>query len=847
MLQLKNIVKNYVSGDTEVHALKGINLSFRKSEFVSVLGPSGCGKTTMLNIIGGLDKYTSGDLLINGVSTKQYKDGDWDNYRNHSIGFVFQSYNLIPHQTVLGNVELALTLSGVPKKEKRKRAINALERVGLGNQLNKLPNQLSGGQMQRVAIARAIVNDPEIVLADEPTGALDSETSIQVMQLLKEISEDRLVIMVTHNPDLADRYSSRIIRLLDGEVVEDTNPYEAKDGDTTHKKPSKKAAMSIFTAFSLSLKNLFTKKARTILTSFAGSIGIIGIALILSLSSGFQSYIYEVQQDTLSNYPLTINSTNIDMASFLQANGNVGGKEEYPTGDEIHSNSFLGDMFESISDGLEQNDLKSFKAYLEKELEKEENKNKISGVKYIYDFNYNIYTASGDKLNPYEMPPLLKNMLSSAGNAATMYESMMKSVKTWGEMIDNPVLLDSQYDVLEGRWPSAPNELVLAVDKYNSVPDYNLYQMGLKSENELILSVFKMIVRRQAMQAGKELTDAQIEIAAINMMASYNIPYKPEVNDFSFEKVLKTGYKVLLDSDYYEFKQNEEGNDVYCFNNSQEFVAQQLKKAYRLKIVGIVRLKKGVRTGALTSSLSYTSALTEYIIDETNNSAPVIAQKANPENDVTTGKPFASGNTYDANLKNMGVCDKDTPSGISIYPTSFANKDFVIKLIDDYNQGKTTDEQIRYTDYVGVMMESITVIINAITYVLIAFVSISLVVSSIMIGIITYISVLERTKEIGVLRSIGASKRDISRVFNAETVLIGLLSGVLGIAVTILLNVAVVNPIIAHFASITGVAVLPWLGGVILVAISVALTLIAGLIPSGIAARKDPVIALRSE
>ena len=378
MLQLKNIVKNYVSGDTEVHALKGINLSFRKSEFVSILGPSGCGKTTMLNIIGGLDKYTSGDLIINGVSTKQYKDGDWDNYRNHSIGFVFQSYNLIPHQTVLGNVELALTLSGVPKKEKRERATKALERVGLGNQLNKLPNQLSGGQMQRVAIARAIVNDPEIVLADEPTGALDSETSIQVMQLLKEISKDRLVIMVTHNPELADRYSSRIIRLLDGEVIEDTNPYEAKESDTTHKKPSKKAAMSIFTAFSLSLRNLFTKKARTVLTSFAGSIGIIGIALILSLSSGFQSYIYDVQQDTLSNYPLTINSTNIDMASFLQANGNVGDKEEYPTGDEIHSNSFLGDMFESISDGLEQNDLKSFKAYLEKELEKEENKPTIS-------------------------------------------------------------------------------------------------------------------------------------------------------------------------------------------------------------------------------------------------------------------------------------------------------------------------------------------------------------------------------------------------------------------------------------------------------------------------------------
>ncbi|MGN1094744.1 MAG: ABC transporter ATP-binding protein, partial [Candidatus Neoclostridium sp.] len=499
MLELKNIVKDYSTGDATVRALKSVSLSFRKNEFVSVLGPSGCGKTTMLNIIGGLDKYTSGDLIINGVSTKQYKDSDWDNYRNHSVGFVFQSYNLIPHQTVLGNVELALTLSGVPKKEKRLRAKNALIKVGLGDQLNKLPNQLSGGQMQRVAIARAIVNDPEIVLADEPTGALDSETSIQVMELLKEIARDRLVIMVTHNPELADKYSSRIIRLLDGNVIEDTRPFEAKSVSQTPEKPAKKAAMSIFTAFSLSLRNLFTKKARTVLTAFAGSIGIIGIALILSLSSGFQNYIYDVQQDTLSNYPLTVNSTNIDMASFLQANGDVGDKTEYPGDDEMHSNTFLGDMFDSISNGIERNDLKSFKAYLEKKLEDEEFKKKISGVKYSYDFNYNFYTEDGVKLNPYEMPPLLKTMMSAAGNAATMYESMMKSVKTWSEMIDNPALLDAQYDLLGGsRWPVAPDELVLVLDKYNSVPDYNLYQMGFKSENELILSVFKMMVRQKA-------------------------------------------------------------------------------------------------------------------------------------------------------------------------------------------------------------------------------------------------------------------------------------------------------------------------------------------------------------
>lgn len=850
MLELKNIVKDYRTGDSTVRALKSVSLSFRKNEFVSVLGPSGCGKTTMLNIIGGLDKYSEGDLIINGVSTKQYKDGDWDNYRNHSVGFVFQSYNLIPHQTVLGNVELALTLSGVPKKEKRLRAKNALIKVGLGDHLNKLPNQLSGGQMQRVAIARAIVNDPEIVLADEPTGALDSETSIQVMELLKEIARDRLVIMVTHNPELADKYSSRIIRLLDGNVIEDTDPFEAKSADIKPEKPTKKAAMSIFTAFSLSLRNLFTKKARTVLTAFAGSIGIIGIALILSLSSGFQNYIYDVQQDTLSNYPLTVNSTNIDMASFLQASGDVGDKTEYPDDDEMHSNTFLGDMFESISNGIERNDLKSFKAYLEKKLEDEEFKKRISGIKYSYDFNYNFYTEDGVKLNPYEMPPLLKIMMSAAGNAATMYESMMKSVKTWSEMIDNPALLDAQYDLLGGsRWPVAPDEMVLVLDKYNSVPDYNLYQMGFKSENELILSVFKMIVRQKANEAGVTLTDDEIKEEAIKMMKSYKLEVPEEENDFSFEQVLGTVYKLLPDCEYFRQDKNADGKTVYVYDNSEEFVKQALQStnAVTLKIVGIVRLKKNVRTGALTSPLVYTSALTKAIISRTNASAPVVAQKNHPEINVCTGKPFENGESYEGNLQQMGVCELDTPSSISIYPTSFANKDYVIGIIDEYNAGKSTDKQIRYTDYVGTMMESITVIINAITYVLIAFVSISLIVSSIMIGIITYISVLERTKEIGVLRSIGASKRDVSRVFNAETVLIGLFSGLLGILVTVILNVAVINPIIFSLANIANVSALPWLGAIALVVISVLLTLIAGLIPSGIAARKDPVIALRSE
>ena len=837
MLQLKDIKKQYVTGDTTVQALKGINLQFRKNEFVSILGPSGCGKTTMLNIIGGLDKYTSGDLIINGVSTVEYKDADWDNYRNHSIGFVFQSYNLIPHQTVLGNVELALTLSGVGKKEKRERAVKALQQVGLGDQLNKLPNQLSGGQMQRVAIARAIVNDPEIVLADEPTGALDSETSIQVMQLLKQIAKDRLVIMVTHNPNLADKYSSRIVRLLDGQVIEDTNPYEAKDSELEHKKPGKKAAMSIWTAFSLSLRNLFTKKARTILTAFAGSIGIIGIALILSLSSGFQNYIYDVQQDALSNYPLTINSTNVDMASFFQSSGSNQDREEYPDDDTVHSNNFLGDMFNSMTDSIVQNDLKSLKKYLEENIDR----SKISGIQYTYNFNYNIYTEDGYKLNPYEMPDVLKQMLQG-NNMAGLYESMMKSATTWSEMMDNPTLIQSQYDLLEGKWPSSAGEILVVVDRYNSIPDYNLYQMGFKSENELIYSVMEMLARQQLPDASPE----EIKQLAIAMMQSMGIQYEESEENFSFDEILGTKYKVLLDSDYFIEGQNADGQKIYV-QDLEADMTDKLQSAFSLEIVGIVRLRENVSSGALSTPVVYTNALTDYIINATNASAPVAYQRANPDIDVTTGKPFESGRTMDNVLSLMGVADKDTPASISIYPTSFNNKAYVIDVINQYNRDMPDEQKISYTDYMGVLMDSVSIIINAITYVLIAFVSISLVVSSIMIGIITYISVLERTKEIGILRSIGASKRDISRVFNAETVLVGLLAGILGILVTILLNVALINPIIASLAHIYNVASLPLGGALILIIIRVLLTLVAGLIPSGIAARKDPVVALRSE
>ena len=836
MLQLKDIKKQYVTGDTTVQALKGINLQFRKNEFVSILGPSGCGKTTMLNIIGGLDKYTSGDLIINGVSTVEYKDADWDNYRNHSIGFVFQSYNLIPHQTVLGNVELALTLSGVGKKEKRERAVKALQQVGLGDQLNKLPNQLSGGQMQRVAIARAIVNDPEIVLADEPTGALDSETSIQVMQLLKQIAKDRLVIMVTHNPNLADKYSSRIVRLLDGQVIEDTNPYEAKDFELEHKKPGKKAAMSIWTAFSLSLRNLFTKKARTVLTAFAGSIGIIGIALILSLSSGFQNYIYDVQQDSLSNYPLTINSTNVDMASFFQSSGSNQDREEYPDDDTVHSNNFLGDMFNSMTDSIVQNDLKSLKKYLEENIDRD----KISGIQYTYNFNYNIYTEDGYKLNPYEMPDVLKQMLQG-NNMAGLYESMMKSATTWSEMMDNPTLIQSQYDLLEGKWPSSAGEILVVVDRYNSIPDYNLYQMGFKSENELIYSVMEMLARQQLPDASPE----EIKQLAIAMMQSMGIQYEESEENFSFDEILGTKYKVLLDSDYFIEGQNADGQKIYV-QDLEADMTDKLQSAFSLEIVGIVRLRENVSSGALSTPVVYTNALTDYIINATNASAPVAYQRANPDIDVTTGKPFESGRTMDNVLSLMGVADKDTPASISIYPTSFNNKAYVIDVINQYNRDMPDEQKISYTDYMGVLMDSVSIIINAITYVLIAFVSISLVVSSIMIGIITYISVLERTKEIGILRSIGASKRDISRVFNAETVLVGLLAGILGILVTILLNVALINPIIASLAHIYNVASLPLGGALKLIIISVLLTLVAGLIPSGIAARKDPVVALRS-
>ncbi len=898
MLELKDITKHYPIGDSVVEALKGVSLSFRKNEFVSILGPSGCGKTTLLNIIGGLDRYTSGDILINGVSTKLYKDSDWDAYRNHSIGFVFQSYNLIPHQTVLSNVELALTLSGIEPKERKERATKALERVGLGDQCKKLPAQLSGGQMQRVAIARALVNDPEIILADEPTGALDTETSVQVMNLLKDISKDKLVIMVTHNPELAQEYSTRIINLKDGLVKDDSNPiqFTVKDRVSEHEKDQevnvnkdgkrkKKPSMSFLTALSLSLKNLSTKKARTILTSFAGSIGIIGISLILSLSSGFSTYIDNVQRDTLSNYPLSITKTTMSVesfaTSFLESNvGDLG--EKFPEGDQIKPNQMIGGMLSSLSKTYGTNDLVSFKKYIDENSALFEDSDKISAISYAYNFKFDIYQAEGNayrKVNyigpmqnymPDDMPPMVE---AAFAQAYTPFKNMMESSGTWGELIGNNDLIKLQYDKLAGEWPTqeavAEGEawpLVLVVDQYNRIPDYALYMMGLLSDKEVRYIFAEMVYKM--VDNLNETNEAQTKLDE-----QFGADFKPYSNPITFGTLIGKEYNILLSGDYYKGTPTAEldasgvpYNTYSRQGENSEWVKDRLDNhSVKVKISAIVRLKEGTAGGALSQSLYYTPAFSEYLIDRTQ-SLPIVSDqlKYNSEDNGSDGLAIFStipkggvnwmvtADTNDSNhlssvYSAIGMVDKNNPLNISIYPTSFENKDYVIQLINDYNRVQTEDaKKIQYTDYIGMMMSSITDIIDAITYVLIAFVSISLIVSSIMIGVITYISVLERTKEIGVLRAMGASKKDIARVFNAETVIIGFISGMLGIGVTILLNIPI-SLIIELLAGIPGVSALPVSGAITLVIISVLLTLIAGIIPSGMASKKDPVIALRSE
>ena len=853
MLELKNIVKEYVTEDETVRALKGISVKFRKSEFVSVLGPSGCGKTTMLNIVGGLDRYTSGDLVINGKSTKSFTDKDWDTYRNHSVGFVFQSYNLIPHQTVLENVELALTLSGIGAQERKERAIAVLEKVGLKSKINSHPNQLSGGQMQRVAIARALINDPEILLADEPTGALDSKTSVQIMDLLKEISEDRLIIMVTHNPELAEKYSSRIIRLLDGELVGDDKPVsdeeaaeEAKIADNSSRtnKGKAKTSMSFFTALSLSFRNLMTKKARTFLVSFAGSIGIIGIALILSLSSGFQNYIDRVQEDTLSSYPITIMKTTTDYSSILNDMSGKSDKEEYPGGSSIGVNDSFSGMMNAMASATVTNDLPMFKKYLEQNYDKQ----KITAIQYTYDIDFRTYgtnrTSNGKKVRLQSAMDAYMSIIGSISGGGSMSSSAfgrMFSTASWTEAIDNESLLKSQYEVVgKGKWAdfSDPSEVMLVVNKYNEIPDYVLPALGLMDPNELLYPMFRAYLMNMGLSGDrldKQLSD----------MGLYEVKEEDKADkNFDVDSVVGKEFTIMLKSDYYE----KSGDKFVKRSDSDEYVKNYLgsDNALKIRIVGVIRAKQGVATSGFSSNLVYSKALTDKMLAMIGDAPVIRAQQATPDVDVTTGSSFEGTNSYSSNLSSFGYADKDNPASISIYASSFENKDYVISLIDDYNRGKSDREQIKYNDYLGVIMSSVTTIINAISYVLIGFVSVSLIVSSIMIGIITYISVLERIKEIGILRALGASKRDVSNVFNAETLIIGLAAGLLGILVTVLLDIPV-SLVIQSLASIANVAVLPWQGGVILVLISMVLTFVAGLIPSRIASKKDPVIALRSE
>ena len=996
MLELKNICKIYKSGENQVNALRGIDLQFRKSDFVSILGPSGCGKTTMLNIIGGLDHYSEGDLLIDNRSTKNYKDRDWDTYRNHRIGFVFQSYHLIPHQTVLQNVELALTLSGVSKKERRQAAIAALEQVGLKDQLRKKPSQMSGGQMQRVAIARALVNNPDIILADEPTGALDTETSVQVMDILKEISKDRLVIMVTHNPELAETYSTRIIRMLDGVITADTAPLteaelqnlrDVKPEDRGQKKPS----MSIFTSFMLSLKNLITKKGRTALTAFAGSIGIIGIALIFAVSQGTSTYIQYIQEDTLSSYPITLTASTVDMATLMETFMGMGNSQSADHDkDKVYSKSVLVEMINAMNNmETMENDLQSFKTRLETDLADESSSlyNALTGVQYTYDFDLQVYTKSPDGTIVFSdtqtllMDAMRKNMQIDMSAMVDMRNEMAGSmgtqmmnggIKLWNEMLSgmdgsliSPVL-EKQYEVIDGRWPAAYNEIVLVVDENNEIDDLTLYALGLKTEEE-INAIFNAAVTGESLDNTKQ--------------------------SWTYEQLLGLKFRVVLNGDC--FVKEEQTGTYVDLRKTDAGLRYLYDNGIDLKVTGIIRVKEDVGSPMLKGSIGYTKALTEYLVEQSEENAVIADQRNNPTVDIFTGKPFGqnktdltapekaeaftayiaslsqpgkaeaylrilsvpseqqiqqilsrtvanatredmeqvmiqvlmsqmnigqqkaqeyaqmmsldeltemysqmvvmqfraemeaqvrqrmanvpqqqlimmlegamatytqeelaryydevtefSESTIEENLRILGAADLANPATISLYASSFENKDILEAYIAEYNESVEELKQIRYTDYVGLIMSAVTTIIDAITYVLIAFVAISLVVSSIMIGVITLISVQERTKEIGILRALGASKRNVSSLFNAETVIVGLAAGILGVATTYLLCIPI-NAIIQSLTNINNLrAFLPGNVAVILVMVSVVLTLICGLIPARSAAKKDPVVALRTE
>ena len=998
MLKLENIVKVYETGGENVTALRGIDLSFRENEFVAILGHSGCGKTTMLNIIGGLDHYTSGDLIINGRSTRSYKDSDWDTYRNHSIGFVFQSYNLIPHQSVLANVELALTLSGVSKAERRRRAVDALTKVGLGDQIRKRPNQLSGGQMQRVAIARALVNDPDILLADEPTGALDSETSVQVMDLLAEIAKEKLVIMVTHNPELADRYASRIVRLKDGSIVDDTAPFDGVEENAQQSgKKQKKRGMSFFTAFSLSLNNLMTKKGRTILTSFAGSIGIIGIALILSLSNGINSYIDQVQEETLSSYPITIEAESLDMGSMmLSFMGTQQEKleNEQREDDRVYSSTVMFDMMDAMMNAeTKTNNLKDFKKWLD------EDGNPIAElatIRYGYDLAFDIYTEDEDgNIVKSDVMTLMEQAMSSmyGGDYSSYFStmgSMYESMDVWQELLpgENGELIaeqvKNQYDLVHGTWPQKHDEVVLFISGNNEISDLMLYALGYIASDDMNDVLTKM------------MNGETINASAMS---------------WSYDELCATDFKLILPAEYFQYDPVSGGyTDMTGTKAGMDYLYNSSDVGTRLKVVGIARPSEESNSGMVTGAIGYTAALTTYAIAETEKMEIVARQMADPTLDVFLNLPFrtddyveptaqekaekiteyltersaqekadayidmmsqpsdeyvagvvaqqmegmtresieqmivqqyagemgvdaatiagyiaemsdeqlfsqmeeaiaasvreqyaagvaqqmsamsidqlagamdllltgdemtlqymgmapltdaqyvylydnymppvVSESDFEKNMDRLGYVDIASPATINIYATTFSEKDEIAALIEEYNESVEDEDKISYTDYVALLMSSITDIISGISYLLIAFVSISLVVSSIMIGVITLISVQERTKEIGILRAVGASKRDVSRVFNAETMIVGLGAGLVGIIVTLILIVPI-NAILLHFTGIENLkAALPAVGGVALVAISAVLTLVAGLIPSRVAAKKDPVVALRTE
>ncbi len=924
MLEIKNIVKDYETVGNTVHALRGVSIAFRKCELVAILGHSGCGKTTLLNIIGGLDHYTEGDLIINGRSTKQYKSRDWDTYRNHSIGFIFQSYNLIPHQSVLTNVELALTLSGISKNERRKRAAEALAKVGLEDQMYKRPNQMSGGQMQRVAIARALVNDPEILLADEPTGALDTETSVQIMELIKEIAKDRLVIMVTHNPDLANDYATRIVRLVDGEIKSDSDPFDGKEEKTAKTEKSKKTKMSFLTALALSRNNLLTKKGRTFLTSFAGSIGIIGIALILSLSNGVQLYINNVERTTLSSYPVSIQQETVDYTSLMSS---MMGMQEESTEERdpnrVYTSNISTEMMKTMLSEITTNNLAEFKTYLESN--PDNILDSISEIQYSYSPNLYIYTKDlNDKIiqvNPSTVMQAMmgESMADSVTQMTDTYSQILggsdiSGTTVWTELL-NSTMNSEQYDVLAGRFPESWDEVVVMVNQNNEVSDITLYALGLRDQ--------------------QELSDM---MSSVMMGETFDLDTADK--SFSFDELMALDFRMLTASDFFQ----EDGDGYKNMSKDEEFMEEALENAPQIKVVGIIRpCGDSLISTATNGGIGYTHSLTEYMIDRANNSELMKKQLENPEIDVFTGIEFTTADqeenepmseeeatkvimemlseeqiakmmqdamatftpeqqaqimqipeeqrseamlgmvdqqavtkilmsvltseqiqqlmqltqepetteaTYSGNLEILGYADLLKPSGISIYAKDFDGKEKITQLIADYNSQKKAEDKsedtINYTDYVGMMISSVSTIIDAISYILIAFVAISLIVSSIMIGIITYISVLERTKEIGILRAMGASKHDVSNVFNAETLIVGFTAGAIGILATVILIIPI-NIIIEHLTNIENMAKLPWQGGVILVVISMLLTLIAGLFPASVAAKKDPVEALRTE